>query len=430
MRLAYRRLCSALVAGLGVAAGIAVPALPAHAAVATTEVPFRMDASNQAGWWKPIDVFDGRPYVAYDAWGSASEGGAADRHNVYVARQEANGDWTRGCLKTAAGDCAVYPDDVGHRQPTISIDGDGYIHVFASMHDDNWRYYRSAAPGDVTSIVDRSAQMPDQGGQYTYPSATRTDNGDVYLIVRAFPSGRLYRWNNATNTWSRVATFAQTAGFVVYPDDISSDASGSLHIAWEWAYGGADGLRHAGSYLRYLPASNRFVNAAGAPVTVPATTASSGVAYQPVEGQEQITDRDTTVDPGVQSAKVAVTPDGRPVLAYRYRSVPGGPFRVKLAEWDGGWRRSVVYGGIYDTTAAVDVTAYGSGVRVYYAKAQTLASDQAFAATRSASGTWVETLLLPGVPVERLSVARRGATDHLYLASPGTHQLFYGTNTW
>jgi len=27
-------------------------------------------------------------------------------------------------------------------------------------------------------------------------------------------------------------------------------------------------------------------------------------------------------------------------------------------------------------------------------------------------------------------VTRRGATDHLYLASPSTHELFYGTRSW
>jgi hypothetical protein len=347
---------------------------------------------------------------------------------VYVARREADGAWTRGCLRTAAGECVVYPDDVGHHQPTMAIDGDGYIHVFASMHDDNWRYYRSTAPGDVTSIVDRSAQMPDQGGQYTYPATTRTDNGDIYLIIRAYPAGRLYRWDNVADAWSRVVTFAQADGYVVYPDDISSDPSGDLHIVWEWAYGGASGLRHDASYLRYSQATGRFTTADGGRILLP-TWPGTAAVYQPVQGQEQITDRDAAVDPGVQSAKVAVTADGKPVIAYRYRSTPGGPFRVRLAEWDGAWRRSVVYEGSYDTTAAVDVTAYGSGVRVYYAKAQTQASDQAFAASRS-GGAWTERLLLPGVPVERLSVIRRGATDHLYLASPGTHELFYGTNTW
>jgi hypothetical protein len=405
---------------------------PAQAAVSTQVVPFRMDASNQAGWWKPIEEFGGLPYVAYNAWGSASEGGSTDTHTVYVARREPNGTWTRGCMQTATGACAVFNDDVGHYQPSISIDGDGYLHAFVSMHNNDWRYYRSTAPGDVTTMVNRSTQLPDQGGQYTYPNVSRAANGDLYLIVRSYPQGRLYRWNNAANTWSRVAIFAAATNYVVYPDDVIGDSVGNIHIAWEWAYGGANGLRHLASYLRYEPATNRFFTASGAQIAVPVTT-TSPVVYQPLEGQELSTDRDNASGPpGVQSAKLAINlATMRPVAAYRYRSAHGYPWRVRLAEWTGtAWRRQVVYGGAYDTTAAVDVSVHNSGIRVYYAKAATLTGDQAFAATRQPDGTWAETVLLPGVRVERLGVIRRGATDHLYLAAPSAHELYYGTSTW
>jgi BNR repeat-containing family member len=417
-----KTLCGLIAAGL-----ILSFAAPAHAA--TELVPFRMDASNQAGWWRPIEEFNGRIFVAYNAWGSPTDSGPTDTHTVYIAKRELDGTWTRGCMKTSTGECAVFSDDVGHHQPTIAIDGDGYIHAFVSMHSINWRYYRSDVPGDVTTMVNRSSQMPDQGGNYTYPNATRTDDGDVYLIVRAGMVGRLYRWNNAVNSWSRAATFASDPNFVVYPDDVIG-SDGDVHIAWEWAYGGAGGLRHLGSYLRYSPATGQFRNAAGTAVATPVNTLSP-VVYQPIEGQETSTGRGDA--PGVQSAKLSFHPSShRPVVAYRYRSTTGGPFRVRLAEWTGSaWARSVVYAGAYDTFAAVDVTTFGTaGIRVYYAKNQTIADDHAFVATRQSDGTWTESLLLSGVPIERLAVTRRGATDHLYLASPSTHQLFYGTRDW
>jgi hypothetical protein len=410
------------------AAGLVVtPHGPASAAVSTSLVPYRMDASNQAGWWKPIEEFNGSVYMAYNAWNGATGGGTDDGHTVWIAKRSPDGGWSRGCLPGSAGGCAVFTDDIGHNQPTIAIDGDGYIHVFASMHNVGWRYYRSSAPGAVASMVNRSAQLPDRDGRYTYPATTRASNGDVYLVVRSYPAGRLYRWSDAADTWSRVATFASQAGYVVYPDDISADGAGNLHIAWEWAYASAGGLRHLGSYLRYRPASNQFENAAGTRVAVPATTASP-VGYQPIGELEKITDRGTA-DPGVQSAKVAVDPAGNPVVAYRYRSTVGGFFRVWFAMWTGaGWQRQLVYQGAYDTHAAVDVSVLGSAVRVYYVKRDTL-GDQAFVAG-SADGGWAETSLLPGVRVERLSVIRRGPIDHLYLAVPGATSLYYGRNPW
>jgi BNR repeat-containing family member len=399
--------------------------------MATSEVPFRMDASNQAGWWKPLEEYNGSVYMAYNAWGDAASGGATDTHTIYVAKRAPDGSWTRGCLKDANGICAVYPDDIGHRQPTIAIDGHGYIHVFAAMHQDNWRYWRSGAPGDVTSMIWQGRSMPDQDALVTYPSAGRAANGDVYVIVRTTTSGRLYRWNNATNVWTRIAVFASQSGFSVYPDDVIGDSNGNIHIAWEWASGSAGGLRHRASYLRYSPSTNQFFSAAGDHVTVPATTATSAAVFQPLEGSEQLTGVGSA-DPGVQSAKLALNPaNNRPLAAYRYKTTTGGQWTVRLAEWNGSsWQRSVVYAGLYDTFAAIDISMYGTGTRVYYSKIGTPAGNQVHSAERQSGGPWVETSLLPGVPVERLSVIRRNNIDYLYLASPSTQKLYFGTSTW
>jgi hypothetical protein len=101
------------------------------------------------------------------------------------------------------------------------------------------------------------------------------------------------------------------------------------------------------------------------------------------------------------------------------------------AQWTAsGWRRLTVYAGADDTTAAVDVSVYGGRNRVYYVRRSGLGDLQAVAASRGTDGAWAETELAPGVPVERLSVIRRGATDLLCLAAPSTHQLHYGTLTW
>lgn len=392
-------------------------------------VPYRMDASNQAGWWKPIDAVGGNTYVAYNAWGGRSMGGPQDTHTVFVARRAPSGAWTRGCLPAAEGGCAVYRDDIGHHQPTLALDGDGFIHVFAAMHHTGWRYFRSSQPGDPTTMVDRSTEMPDQTGRFTYPNAIRTVTGDVFLIIRDYPVGRLYRWDNRDNTWSHAATFAAEANYVVYPDDIIGDAAGNLHIAWEWAYGGSNGLRHLGSYARYDPTSGRFTDAAGQQLTAPIGINSTAV-YQPLETGESSTDRSSDLNPpGFQSAKLVIGPtSGRPMVAYRFRPTAGGRFEVRMAEWDGrDWQRQIVYAGRYTTYAAVDITVQGGSPRVYYAKTDVPSGNQGFAATRLTNGAWVETLLLRGVPVERLAVISRGSVDHMYLSVPAERRLYLET---
>jgi hypothetical protein len=394
------------------------------------EVPFRMDASNQAGWWSPLAERDGQVFVAYNAWGSSSAGGANDRHTVYVARRDIEGEWVRGCLPASTGTaCATFIDDIGHRQPSIAIDGDGFLHVFAAMHHENWRYFRSTAPGDPTTLVDRSGEMPALGGLITYPNVTATPGGDVYVIARTYPDGGLYRWDDAADAWSAVTTFASEPDHVVYPDDIVSDAAGNLHIAWEWAYGGTNGLRHLGSYARYDPATGVFSDAAGTAMDVPMGVDSSAV-YQPLLDGERSTDRGgPTNPPGFQSAKLTVDPaTGHPVAAYRMRATAGGKFDVRLARWNGTeWVREIVYAGLYTTYAAIDVTVHEGQPRVYYAKTAVPAKHQAFVSVRQPNGSWVEDRpLLPGITVERLAAVQdaAGTVDHVYLADPSGRKLY------
>lgn len=426
---AARRWRSAVAVATAVLMAVVATWLPAGSAGAEV-VPFRMDASNQAGWWSPLAERDGNLYVAYNAWGGATSGGASDTHTVYVARRDSAGRWVRGCLPVPRGSaCATYADDVGHRQPSLAIDGQGYLHVFAAMHNDSWRYFRSSVPGDPTTLVDRSSQMPDFPGSLTYPNATETPDGNVYVIARYGRSGRLYRWNDVTRLWTHEATFASQRDYIVYPDDIVSDADGNLHIAWEWSYGRADGLRHLGSYLRYEPAAGRFTNAAGAELAVPVGIASP-VVYQPLVAGERSTDRGSATNPpGIQSAKLTIDPaTGRPLVGYRLRATAGGRFIVRLARWDGtAWRRETVYAGQYTTYAAVDVTVDRQGrPRVYYAKTGVPSRDQAFVSVRRTDGRWVEAPpLLPRTRVERLAVIQdpAGTVDTVYMAVPSAQQL-------
>jgi hypothetical protein len=197
-------------------------------------------------------------------------------------------------MPAGAGGCRVFGDDIGHNQPSIAVVGSGSIHVFTAMHGDDWIYYRASAAAGLDGFGDRSHQMPGFGSaRITYPNLTRAANGDLYLIVRDLTSGKLYRWNNATNVWSLVTVFAREAGFSVYPDDVRATSDGQIHIAWEWAGGGAGALRHLGSYMRHDPATGNFYNAAGQQLAVPVTTNTSPT-YAPLGPGESKTGGATT----------------------------------------------------------------------------------------------------------------------------------------
>ncbi|WP_310393795.1 BNR-4 repeat-containing protein [Hymenobacter sp.] len=393
-------------------------------------VAAEIDASNVAGWWTPLDEYQGRTYCVFNAPGPT----AAD-HQVRIGQRKAAGPWTSACLPASPA-CATYVDDLGHNQPSMAVDGDGYLHAFVSMHNNGWRYYRSATPGDITTMQNQSAEMPDPRDTYTYPVLTRTPSGDLYLLIRARINdgdgqGRLYRWNNAANAWTRVGVFARDAGYAVYPDDVKADAAGNLHIIYEWSKAPSGIIRHRAAYLRYHLATGKAYKADGRPLTLPVSIAASD-EYQSFEGAETWTSDPDLTSPGVQSARLALVPNSNNLsVAYRYRTTHGGPYTVRRAYWNGrAWSRTTVYAG-GDTNAAMGTTHDGRMVRIYYSKKGTFST--ATVAESVGTAPFAETPLAAGKSIERLAVKMRpDGTDAVYLVaptevSPTTGKLYFQT---
>lgn len=407
---------------VGTAALLATPSA-AHAAD-LSEVPYTMDSSNQAGWWTPLETYVGGHEYAYMAFNEP--GSTPGTHKVAIARRDGAGNWSKIPVLNGSSQ-AEYTDDIGHRQPSMARDGNGYFHVFASMHNNSWRYFRSDTVGGPPH--NHSADLPDRGAGITYPVVTTAPNGDVWVAVRvgdnsgSYRSGRLYRWNVATQEWTREAIFAQAPNRSVYPDDIHVDPQGNVHLLFEWSVYPSSGYRHELSYLKYIPSTGAFVDASGVSVAVPATPATADV-IQPLEGDESY---DDTGGPAVQSAKMTLNGTS-PKVAYRYRSPQSGAnFEVRYAWVSGGnWSREVAYAG-GQTRPAIDITWDPAEYkRIYFAV--TSGTDRAYV-TRKSGGAWLTESLAPGVPVERLSVERNAnGVDVLYLVDVTNHKLLYGRN--
>jgi hypothetical protein len=400
-----------------------VSATPAAATPATvTLVPYTMDSSNQAAWWTPLETYVGGNQYAYLAFNEP--GSTAGTHRVAIARRDGSGAFTRIPVMNG-GARAEYVDDIGHNQPSMARDGSGRFHVFTSMHNNAWRYFRSDTPGGAPQ--NHSADLPDQGVGVTYPVLTTAPNGDVYLIARldgvssAGRSGRLYRWNNAASTWTRVAVFAQSANRAVYPDDLRFDSAGDLHLLWEWGLYPATAFRHQLSYLRYRPSTGGFFSHSGATVSVPVSTSTADI-IQPLESGEVYGGNDST-GPAVQSAKLTVDGTG-PKVAYRYRSSTIFEVRYAYVTVAGTWGRQTVYAAT-QTRAALGITWHPTeGKRVYYARE----TGGAFVAIES-GGAWTSASVAPGLPIDRLAVERDATgTDVLYLADTANGRLYYGRN--
>lgn len=439
-----------LLAALVVTAALAVPSQaaatsagddvgPGPQGLNLEQVPARLSASNGAVWWQPLDHFRDKTYFAY---GAVDEGG---RHVPEVAVRDRDGNWHVGCLKTADGsECVSFPDDFGHNQSSIAVDGDGYIHVFASMHSSRWQYFRSTSPEDVTTMVDRSSEMPDQDRTYTYPVTDRAPNGDVYVIVRAderggyrrvnYRAGGMYRWDDRADSWSAVGEFARAEGYAVYPDDIKIDSRGRVHLLYEWAGYSSSAKRHLPGYMIHDPRRGTYESVSGERLTIPVgPTETADISYQPLSPGESPTSKGL-LDPGVQGAKFALDSRGNlGGIAYRYKPTTAN-YEVRLATWNGReWKRETVYAGARPTTPGVDISVHGRTTRVYYAK-QRPCSVQAVVAERHPHnwGRWVYGDIGNGQNIPRPAVdTTRNGTDILYLSdvtavSSAEGKLWYG----
>lgn len=429
--------------GVAIAAVITVLGLgtPAYAGVhpATVEtVPVTVDSSNQSGWWNPLAVVGDTTYFAYNVPGSS-----ANRHQVHLGARSSNGEWTSGCLRDTGGACADFLDDNGHNQPSIVVDGNGDIHAFVSMHNEPWNYFRSTVPGDVTSLVDVSSEMPDAGAAISYPVTAPGVDGDAWVMVRVGEdaSGRrdgvLYHFDLETGEWSRESVIASAVGHAFYPDELEVDDDGRVHVLWEWGPFPADPYRHLGSYAVYDPSTQTFRDVAGQPQTAPiAPDAAGATVWRPYAPGEGIGD----AVPSVQTAKMAIA-DGHLVgVAYRYATETEGDFDVLWASWDGSaWvSETLINAGSLgpgsSTVAALDATRAGSKTRVYaviavedcgVTRSQTVLLESAEGRT----GWAVEAIGDPATGQQRLRAdTRADGTDVLYLsapASPGGGTLRY-----
>ena len=415
------------VVAVGLAPAAAVAAPPP---VTAESLPYPVDPSNQAAWWSPVDVFDGVTYFAYDAPASPSS-----RHEVHLAARGIDGTWVDGCLRDTTGACATFLDDNGHNQPSIVVDGTGTIHAFVSMHHEEWNSFRSTTPGDVTSLVDVSAEMPDPGGFFTYPVTARGDDGDAWVLVRSGVEGQgrregvLYHFDPAVGAWEREAVIGAARGYSFYPDDLEVDAAGRVHVLWEWGPFPADPSRHLGSYVVYDPETGALSDVTGAAVEAPVTPDTAGtIVWRPFIDGEEI----GSYTPAVQSAKLAVRNNALEGIAYRFVEADQTAYDLRYATWDGtDWAHEQLIdasalGAGVQTIAALDVTSFGSKTRVYGVVAAQVCGELRSRVIRLEDAEGLDGWAAAAIGDEQIGQQRLRAvtdedgTDILYLSAPAT----------
>ena len=183
---------------------------------------------------------------------------------VVGRRKMLSGGWSDWTLDKTV--FTAYNISDAHDVSSIAVDGDGYLHLSWGMHSNNLLYTRSTASvlNDGTfSLVGDSVGNSGGLGSSAFPSPLNTTvtypefynipgSGDLLLAYRNELSTstngiwQLFRWNNATNTWSGVhasaaqpwisnsTTNIRLSWPCAYINSLAFDSTGKLNLTWSW----------------------------------------------------------------------------------------------------------------------------------------------------------------------------------------------------
>jgi hypothetical protein len=274
---------------------------------------------------------------------------------VISARIDSQNRVTSGVVDTGV------EDDPGHNTPSVAVDGDGFIHVWYDMHNDQMKIKKSAEPRRVDA-----GWLHESGpwsGEYTYPAATVASNGDVYFAARRTSNWacQLFHYDRSEKNWRLVADFAQASGFTCYLPRPYGGSDGKVHLSFQWRKGKPGANRHLGSYAVYDPGEDTFKRADGTPYHLPISPLTAD-AYQPLEAYWENRY-------GISTHGLAENDQGQPLIVYNFfrRGRPDQRV-VRLARWSGsGWVTTDLAGPVSGTTLGdADIVNRHGRINVFY----------------------------------------------------------------
>ncbi|WP_286259816.1 BNR-4 repeat-containing protein [Pseudoalteromonas apostichopi] len=406
----------------------ALPLIP-ETRIIDNETIFTIDESNRAGWWKPITSNDDTLFVAFNSLGAESSRCEDNStHHITVAYKSEQQSWQYLNAQTSKylwNKC----DNNGHKQPSIAVDGNNVIHLWADMHNnkDGCCYFNNLDSNDKLALKNDFEGK----GKFTYPIADTSPSGDIYLVLRNLPNinpgdesvnyegaGELYLWKHKLKKWRKVSTFAENTqrlqGFnaPVYPDDVYVDSQGIVHILWQWSLKTTGAKRYYGSYITYHESDRSFYAADGTLLSTPISLASRHTIPSLVY-EDSIPYSGTFI----QTAKLIV--DDKycsPCIAYR--TITESQHQVRFTRWvDGHWSEPEIAFSTSSslTSATLDISVDQTAVAIFYA----VKDEGAFVARRELNGlNWTSQLVQPSSAQDiRLSVTNYADKIILYLSN-------------
>lgn len=223
-----------------------------------------------------------------------------------------------------------------HNVVSMTIDGEGYLHVSFDHHGHPLRYCRSVAPYSL----ELGALEPMTGvdeGNVTYPEFYTLKGGDLLFAYRSGASGRgnlvLNRYDVAQRQWKRVQDVLisgedqRNAYWQLYVD-----AQGTIHLSWVWRETWMVETNHDLCYARSRDNGETWERTDGTRYSLPIVQSNAEYACHIPQNSELINQTSMSTDA-----------EGHPYIATYWRDSNSEVPQYRLVWHDGKqWHRQQV----------------------------------------------------------------------------------------
>lgn len=219
-----------------------------------------------------------------------------------------------------------------HNHVSLAVDGAGFLHVSFDHHNTPLKYAVSLE-ADSLELGELTAMTGKHENSVTYPQFYRLGNGDLLFNYRHGGSGQgvlvINHFDHKTRQWTRrhdalIDGEGQRSAYW----DMTIDARGVLHLAWNWRETPDVASNYNLAYARSTDDGKTWQTLGGSDYRIPITDTTTDYALL-------IPQNSNLMNPPA----IAADADSRPYIANYWSAKPGEAPRYRLVTPRGdGWQ--------------------------------------------------------------------------------------------
>lgn len=215
-----------------------------------------------------------------------------------------------------------------HNHLSLVVDGSGFLHVSFDHHNTPLKYAVAVAPGSL-ELGELVSMTGKHENSVTYPQFYRLNNGDLLFNYRHGGSGRgvlvINHYDHKTHQWSRRHdALIDGEGKRSAYWDMTIDARGVLHLAWNWRETPDVASNYNLAYARSADQGKTWQTVKGTNYAIPITNATADYAVV-------IPQNSNLMNPPA----IAADTRSRPFIANYWSAKPGEAPRYRVVTPDG-----------------------------------------------------------------------------------------------